>query len=273
MSAYEDNDNQNKHAPSMGMHMHGGHDDDEHDGAPEWLISFADLVMLIMGFFVILYALNATQPVRAGTEGESDGVASASVPFDKWAEFVWNTRQAFGNPIDVNTTDPELKKVVDWYYTDGPGRADDVGEEGDREEVKAPREATEQSIMIDLKFADGSDRLTDRAREALARLAEEMRGLPTKIDIHGHASQEETGRDVEHGLDLAYRRAKAVRRCLVDNGIASRRLEISAMGANDPLNLHPSNPDEDAPNRRVELRVTDRVAADPVRTEPASESR
>ena len=73
--------------------------------------------------------------------------------------------------------------------------------------------------------------------------------------------------------DLAYRRAKAVRRCLVDNGIASRRLEISAMGANDPLNLHPSNPDEDAPNRRVELRVTDRVAADPVRTEPAGESR
>ena len=101
MSMYEDNDTQKGYVPPVGFHGHGGFDDDEHEGAPEWLISFADLVMLIMGFFVILYALNATQPVRAGAEGESDGVDSANVPFDKWAEFVWNTRQAFGNPIDL----------------------------------------------------------------------------------------------------------------------------------------------------------------------------
>ena len=71
----ENGDNKDERRPHHfgGMHMHGGDHDEEHDGAPEWLISFADMVMLIMGFFVILYALNATPPQQAGAEGDSDG--------------------------------------------------------------------------------------------------------------------------------------------------------------------------------------------------------
>lgn len=37
---------------------HGGGAHEEHEGAPEWLISFADNVALMMGFFVILLAMN-----------------------------------------------------------------------------------------------------------------------------------------------------------------------------------------------------------------------
>ena len=45
----------------------GGHEEEEEAGAPEWLISFADMVMLLMGFFVILFALNV-QP-KGGNPG------------------------------------------------------------------------------------------------------------------------------------------------------------------------------------------------------------
>ncbi|MCL4212087.1 MAG: hypothetical protein KJZ68_15650, partial [Phycisphaerales bacterium] len=50
-----------KHAHKRGGHGHGhggGGHEEGHEGAPEWLISFADMVMLMMGFFVILFALN-----------------------------------------------------------------------------------------------------------------------------------------------------------------------------------------------------------------------
>ena len=40
-----------------GGHAAGGHEEG-HEGAPEWLISFADNVALMMGFFVILLAMN-----------------------------------------------------------------------------------------------------------------------------------------------------------------------------------------------------------------------
>jgi outer membrane protein OmpA-like peptidoglycan-associated protein len=251
-----------------GFNMH----EEEEEGAPVWLISFADLVMLILGFFVILYALNATPPVRAGAQGESDGYASASVPFDKWAEFVWNTRKAFGNPIDLDTTDPELRKVVDWYYSEGPGSAEDDGEHGEKREVHSPRQFGERSLMVDVKFAHETDYLTDSAMQSLAALATQVRGLSMKIEIHGHASNGEAGNNAEGGLSLSFRRAMIVARALADEGIAWRRMEIIAAGDHDPFNSHPVDSVDDAPNRRVEVRVTNRTAEDPVRSEPAVET-
>lgn len=57
-----------------GGHGGGGHAEGEHEGAPEWLISFADMVMLIMGFFVIMLAMNMgpkTTAVQGGEPGEA----------------------------------------------------------------------------------------------------------------------------------------------------------------------------------------------------------
>ena len=267
MSAH-DNDNHDELPAHIPFHQHGGgHDDEEHDGAPEWLISFADMVMLIMGFFVILFALNATQPAKAGAEGDSDGDATgATVPFDRWAEFVWNTRKAFGNPIDLNTTDPELRKVVDWYYSEGPGRAMDDGEPGDKEEVRSPHDTGEHSLMIDIKFAHQEDALTDEARSRLARLGRQVRGMPMIIEVHGHASTGEAGHEEEAGLTLSFDRSMKVARALAESGVEWRRIKIVAAGDNSPVSAHPSDSIEDAPNRRVEVRVTNRNATEPVRS-------
>ena len=54
-------------------------------------------------------------------------------------------------------------------------------------------------------------------------------------------------------------------------GGAAARMEFVAAGNNDPFNSHPVDSADDAPNRRVEVRVTNRAATDPVRTEPAVE--
>src|SRR5690349_11416681 len=62
-----------------GGHGGGGHEEG-HEGAPEWLISFADNVMLQMGFFVILLALNLKEPTTGGIGGkESNGDPPAAL--------------------------------------------------------------------------------------------------------------------------------------------------------------------------------------------------
>jgi len=265
----ENGENQEEHKPHhMGVfHAPGGDHEEEHDGAPEWLISFADMVMLIMGFFVILYALNATPPQQAGAEGDSSGDSGSSVPFDRWAEFVWETREAFGNPIDMNTTDPELRRIVDWKRSEGPGTADQEGEAGERSEVRSPRDAGQQSAMVEIVFDHDSSTLAETELASIRRLIEKVRGMPTMIEIHGHSSKEESSRDPQNGFDLSYQRARSVSRILQENGIPARRIKIVAAGDNDPLKGHPIDARDDAPNRRVEIRVTDRMAVGQVRSE------
>ena len=265
MSEHDEDDGIKEPYVPMAAHVQ---DEEEHEGAPEWLISFADMVMLIMGFFVILYALNATPPVQAGAQGDSDGETATSMPFERWAEFVWNTRQAFGNPIDEETTDPELRKILDWYYADGPGSADDDGEVGEKRDVRSPHDNGERSTILDVQFANDGDVLSDSAHEALARLAERIRGLPTIVEIRGYASEGEAGRGGMKALDLSYTRSRAVAEALVAAGVPWRRLEIVAASNNAPLSKHPADAEADAPNRRVEVQVTDRIAREPVRTAP-----
>lgn len=95
-----------------GKKKHGGHGGgghgaphEEHEGAPEWLISFADMVMLMMGFFVILFALNV-QP-KGGNPGgageEAEGVALSPAQLD----YVIALRHAFNNPVDPMGMDPD----------------------------------------------------------------------------------------------------------------------------------------------------------------------
>ena len=92
MPDYNDSDfdqgHDDEHIPhgAMMAHVTGGGHDDEHEGAPEWLISFADMVMLIMGFFVILFALNMAPPATAGAGGNEEGEGTDMVSFDRWAE-------------------------------------------------------------------------------------------------------------------------------------------------------------------------------------------
>src|SRR5262245_35934857 len=76
------------HGGGGGGHHHhggGGHGDGEHEGAPEWLISFADNVMLMMGLFVIMLAMNMAKETMGGIGGEEE---FGGAPTAEMADFV-----------------------------------------------------------------------------------------------------------------------------------------------------------------------------------------
>ena len=54
---------------------HAAHEE-HHEGAPEWLISFADNVALMMGFFVILLAMNMGPKAKGESQEEGNGKPS-----------------------------------------------------------------------------------------------------------------------------------------------------------------------------------------------------
>src|SRR3954462_4342072 len=95
------------HAGGHGGHGggHGGGSHEEHEGAPEWLISFADNVALMMGFFVILLAMNMKEVTTGGIGGKQDN-GGAPDNNTKMVDFVISVREAFHNEFDLNSRDP-----------------------------------------------------------------------------------------------------------------------------------------------------------------------
>ena len=87
----------------------------ECEECPEWIFTFADLVMLMMGFFVILWVLKPP-------EGKS-GSAEAN---EEWLNVVAKIREAFDYLPDPKSNDPVdqlmlLQKLDQMKPLKGPG--------------------------------------------------------------------------------------------------------------------------------------------------------
>jgi flagellar motor protein MotB len=72
---------------------------EECEECPEWIFTFADLVMLMMGFFVILWVLKPP----AGKDVKEEQAAEAQ---KKWEQTVGEIRKSFGYMPDPNSSDP-----------------------------------------------------------------------------------------------------------------------------------------------------------------------
>src|ERR1700679_4146189 len=78
----------------------------ECEECPEWSFTFADLVMLMMGFFVILWVLKPP----AGKQGSSD---AEDTPAQKqWLETVGEIRKGLGYEPDPHSNDPVDKMLI-----------------------------------------------------------------------------------------------------------------------------------------------------------------
>lgn len=232
--------------------------EEAHEGCPEWLISFADNVALMMGFFVILLAMNMGPKAKGESQEEGAGKPSPDM-----IDFVIAMRAAFNNPFDINSGAPGdqvfLKRIKE-----KKGQSSDVGVPGQTEKVQATRPTEYHSITAMIPFENDSSLLANSARDTIVKTAEKLKGQRFVIEIRGHASPSEVRRSQEKGLDLSYQRAKAVARLLVEQGLKWEQLRPSVAGDSDRRVSRTNVRTEDEVNQRVEIIVThEPVANDP----------
>ncbi len=113
------------------------------------------------------------------------------------------------------------------------------------EDMKAP------AVALDVRFAVGSDQLTDGARDTVSRIGAALKSSQLsgyRFLVEGHTDS--TG-NPDANLDLSRRRAEAVKTFLVSNvGLPSDRLETVGKGSTEPLDVeHPAS----GVNRRVQI--------------------
>ncbi|MCL4696203.1 MAG: OmpA family protein [Burkholderiaceae bacterium] len=110
---------------------------------------------------------------------------------------------------------------------------------------------TTPGVNLSVQFATGSDRLAAADRQLLDNVATALKTPALANESFAVAGHTDASGDARLNLELSCARALAVRRYLVDKGIADTRLSAYGFGSARPLD----GGDAAAPvNRRVEVR-------------------
>jgi flagellar motor protein MotB len=241
MADHEDKHGNEAHAD--GAHGGGGHKshgpphgaahEEGEAGAPEWLISFADNVTLMMAFFAILLAMNMKEPTTGGVGGkESNPSASSPAALDLSIAI----RSAFNNPVNSNSTNPYEQALVRRLRERGQGgNATEEGPSGDFERVQSQQPSDYYTPSGVVNFAMGSAELSAAAHDQAQQIAAEIRDLTYVIEIRGHASPFEVFRNEREGFRFSFERAAAVFDALTAAGVPADNLRVVACSDGIPL--------------------------------------
>ncbi len=251
---------------------HGGHG---------WFVTFADLMALLVAFFVMLVAFStqdqAKLQVVAGSMRDAFGVQD-KVRYSGIIEMLGlPTRPKLKNVANIDpseasaTPGPDDK---DRHRTYGARFKDDrkfaLASASLRQALQDMPEISEVSKHIMLEetkdglnieiidqdgrsmFADGQKEPYERTRLLIQKLAPALKAMPFRISITGHTATSKVPPRPGYGpWELSADRANAVRQILAAEGVPAGHFFMVA-GKADTEPLFPDNPSM-SPNRRVTI--------------------
>ncbi len=250
---------------------HGGHG---------WFVTFADLMALLMSFFVMIAAYSTQDQKKmqavAGSMRDAFGVNKESrfagiieaegLPA---ADRVKHLRNIPPEKATDRTTPPRIDQSSEFGLTD-TGEPENFGlaaaslrqamqdlpdiAEVSKNVVIAKTERGLDVSIVDQDgrsmFPDGSSRPNDRTRRLLEKLAPALRQMPNRIAITGYTATDRPGRRPSAPpWEVSAGRAISVREILAGAGVPDDRFS-SVSGKADTEPMFPDNPYMPA-NRRV----------------------
>ena len=246
---------------------HGGrshaeqHDDDA--GMERWLLTYADMITLLLALFIVLYAISVVDERKLGELKESlDGA------------FVGKADGA--GPAKANVPEPgRPRRTVQAHSVDAAEVARLARANSELRRLRAQVQrvaATEQlsasvhahvdgrGLVIrvlsdDVLFAVGSADLRSGSAALLAPLARLLRGRPNGVRVEGHTDSVpiHTAR-YRSNWELATARAASVVHFLLANDVPAARLSAAGFAAQRPAASNATASGR-ARNRRIEIVV------------------
>jgi chemotaxis protein MotB len=258
-------------------------DHEEHENHERWLITYADMITLLMVLFIVLYAIS-------------------QVDLAKFEKFKSGLTKSFGARAEVGLMDGNPSLLTGEGSLD-PLLLQEAGEALDQTREEAKRSAEEQARLRDAEheiaeglgaiglagavkfryedrglvvtivtdqvlFAPGSGDLTDEGHRLLGQLAGPLAELPNPLSIEGHTDPVPiSNARYPSNWELSTARATIVLREFLDrHGIPADRLAAAGYADTKPVADNGTAAGRQA-NRRVEV-VVIATASEPTVADP-----
>lgn len=223
-------------------------------GAPDWMVTYGDMMSLLLCFFIML-------------------VAMSEIKDEKFQKILESVRRAFGYDVGAEVvpgakadTTSVLEKLESYETSTGTpevyGGSEVINVRGEELFCKTIREDGYKITVGDkVGFEDGSAVIPPEMETTLDVVCDELiKDYPNRILIRGHASASEaTGGTTDR--QLSFMRARAVETYLKKRGIHPRRFRLAACGSFEPVDVN-LTPAGRRSNRRVEIVISEELVED-----------
>ncbi|WP_338834043.1 Motility protein B [Moorella humiferrea] len=229
----------------------------KHDNKERWLLTYSDLITLLMIFFVVMYSISSLNAQKMAALASSlaqaflGAPASGIFPEGGLPSLVAGTEPAMdsGTGLENNEELTELAGVkanLERYIT----------QEGLQDQITLTNQ--ERGLVVSMYdtilFPRGSAELTPEARALLRQIGRALAGLPNYLRIEGHTDNLPIHTNLyPSNWELSTARAISVVKVLInDAGINPERLSATGYGEYRPVAPNDGETNM-AKNRRVDI--------------------
>ncbi|MGD6774134.1 MULTISPECIES: flagellar motor protein MotS [Bacillaceae] len=234
-------------------------------GAPKWMVTFSDLFMLVLVFFILLFSMSQIDLVKFKAVAESFKQVNildynpSAVPFEHPTDFSINT-ESTNNQEDVAENEEQTQENED-SLQELLVEVQTFLAENDLEDVVVANR-TERGIVLVLEekvlYETAEARILPIAHPFLDKVGTLLTKIPNLVKVEGHTDNRPISTEkFPSNWELSAARASSVIRYLVDaHDLDPERFIAVGYGDTRPIVENTSNANYQK-NRRVEIVISD----------------
>ncbi|UAL46559.1 flagellar motor protein MotB [Sutcliffiella horikoshii] len=234
-------------------------------GAPKWMVTFSDLFMLVLVFFILLFSMSQIDLVKFKAVAESFKQVNildynpSAVPFEHPTDFSVNT-ESTNNQDDVAENEEQTQENED-SLQELLVEVQTFLAENDLEDVVVANR-TERGIVLVLEekvlYETAEARILPIAHPFLDKVGTLLTKIPNLVKVEGHTDNRPISTEkFPSNWELSAARASSVIRYLVDShDLDPERFIAVGYGDTRPIVENTSNANYQK-NRRVEIVISD----------------
>ncbi|MGO0985374.1 flagellar motor protein MotB [Clostridioides difficile] len=231
------------------------HDEDEKEENNErWLLTYSDLITLLMIFFVIMYSMS-----NVDAEKYKQLSQSLNSTFGGSSGVIEGGQSKMEPVVDPNNNNldslqnPEVKEVAEniQNYLNESGLSNSVS-------LKAQDRGLVISLKDTILFDTGKAVIINDSRDKIIKIGKMLNEMNSYIRVEGHTDNLSIkNSEFKSNWDLSVMRATNVVQLLIDSaGIAPNKLSAVGYGEFRPI-ADNSSPEGKSKNRRVDIVLVD----------------
>ena len=223
---------------------------EEHENAERWLLTYADLITLLLAFFIMMYVFSKKDAQKY------DEVAShLKTIFSGGTGLAGKGSVTAASPIDMpskGASSGEIKRQLESELMDSnrnkPG--------GENISVLSDERGVVIRVLDKAFFDEGKAELKDGAKGALDKIVPIIKSVDNHVRIEGHTDNVPINtNEFKSNWELSVRRATEVVRYFVEKrGLPPERISATGYAEYRPI-VQNNSPKNKSLNRRIEIIV------------------